>query len=323
MAKHKAPEAVMTDHVDQAKTTEAVKKKKLNLPDFSWGTDNGKLIWALLDKMEKPENKKVFFGKKDKHEVTQNISADTKTTTVFKCIGSKSPTALMPSTFSRQGVGGGIGVVTMEGEDRKEYLAFYVPPTGPDCMTTTEAFNIWHESLAESGLLPKLIPIQPLYDPNQPLWSDDTGIQSGPSGQPEEDDKIQEVKLTKVPTAPTLRPCVLAKENIVPAPAMESCGSKALNHKVSIKHMKASIKKLPAKKTLLDMLLSLQEKNLKAINARVNAESEHATSKLLLKQKQHLLKELKLNIWILEEYHKKVRKLEKHHKAPPVASPVS
>ncbi|KAJ7788690.1 hypothetical protein B0H14DRAFT_2628028 [Mycena olivaceomarginata] len=34
-----------------------------------------------------------------------------------------------------QQTGGGIGVDTMEGDDGKEYMAFYVPPTGPDCTT--------------------------------------------------------------------------------------------------------------------------------------------------------------------------------------------
>jgi vacuolar-type H+-ATPase subunit E/Vma4 len=50
--------------------------------------------------------------------------------------------------------------------------------------------------------------------------------------------------------------------------------------------------------------------NLNAINSRANAEAKCAASELLLKQKQHLLEELKMGVWTPEEYRKKVRKLD-------------
>jgi hypothetical protein len=49
-----------------AKTTEKV-------PVIDWSGNNGALIWQLITELEKPENFKVFLGKRDKHEVISLI----------------------------------------------------------------------------------------------------------------------------------------------------------------------------------------------------------------------------------------------------------
>ncbi|KAJ7488539.1 hypothetical protein B0H11DRAFT_1913024 [Mycena galericulata] len=112
------------------------------------------------------------------------------------------------------------------------------------------------------------------------------------------------------------RVCTPAKENAVPPVEKKTRGPKALDQEVALERVRASIKKLPVKRTPLDTLIALQESNLNAINAHANAENERATGELLLKQKQHLLEEFREGVWTVEEYCKKVRKLEKGRQAP-------
>jgi len=45
------------------KTTEKV-------PPIDWSGNDGALIWQLITELEKPENGKVFVGRKEKHEVS-------------------------------------------------------------------------------------------------------------------------------------------------------------------------------------------------------------------------------------------------------------
>ena len=49
----------------------AVKKpcQEVALPAIQWANDNSKLIWSLLTEIEKPENFRVLFGKRNKSEV--------------------------------------------------------------------------------------------------------------------------------------------------------------------------------------------------------------------------------------------------------------
>ncbi|KAJ7151178.1 hypothetical protein C8R46DRAFT_914372, partial [Mycena filopes] len=331
-----------------------------NLPDFPWTVDKNKLIWDLIGEMEKPENSKVLFGKKAPGE---NTSGDKKVT-VYKRIGENilpEYYKLEPGTLCAkrlQQTGGGVGVEPLEEEDGKQYMAFYIPPTGPDCTTAPAAANIWQEIEKDfvfftrlhkifatrpnvtpiaisTGLgpggpttlfyqppdeLPKLTPEQfagmhslhdiltryaapapsaDTYDPNEPLWTaDDTPP------------TIEEV--APVTPAPRKRPATQAtvkKENVAPTPSAKAHGPKALQQEASLERAKASFKKVPNKRSPLDMLLSLQEY---ASNAY-----PRATSELRLKQKQHLLEELRLGVWTPAEYRKKVKKLDKQEEAPP------
>ncbi|KAJ6614601.1 hypothetical protein B0H10DRAFT_1711934, partial [Mycena sp. CBHHK59/15] len=50
----------------------------------------------------------------------------------------------------------GIGVEAVEEEEGKEYMAFYIPPTGPDCTTVPEAVNIWEQIQGEFEFFPLL-----------------------------------------------------------------------------------------------------------------------------------------------------------------------
>ncbi|KAF8054710.1 hypothetical protein FPV67DRAFT_1644943 [Lyophyllum atratum] len=48
---------------------------KTTIPSIAWQSNNGELIWNLITELERPENFKVFCGKKDKDE---NTSGDSK-----------------------------------------------------------------------------------------------------------------------------------------------------------------------------------------------------------------------------------------------------
>ena len=45
------------------------KVPKLKLPDLPWGEDDDKLVWAFITELERDENYKVLFGKKNVNEV--------------------------------------------------------------------------------------------------------------------------------------------------------------------------------------------------------------------------------------------------------------
>jgi hypothetical protein len=44
-------------------------KSTVSVPVINWTANEAELIWKLITKLEKPENSKVFIGKKDKNEV--------------------------------------------------------------------------------------------------------------------------------------------------------------------------------------------------------------------------------------------------------------
>jgi hypothetical protein len=44
---------------------------KSSIPPISWDANQHALTWALLNELEKQENFKVLFGKKDPKEVSQ------------------------------------------------------------------------------------------------------------------------------------------------------------------------------------------------------------------------------------------------------------
>ena len=43
---------------------------KSTLPSINWAADDSALVWGLIVEMEKKENVKVLFGKKEKNEVS-------------------------------------------------------------------------------------------------------------------------------------------------------------------------------------------------------------------------------------------------------------
>ena len=44
-------------------------RSKSSLPSINWNADDSALLWSLISEMEKKDNSKVLFGKKEKNEV--------------------------------------------------------------------------------------------------------------------------------------------------------------------------------------------------------------------------------------------------------------
>jgi hypothetical protein len=61
-------------------------RKQSNLPDFPWTADKNKLVWDLITEMEKPDNSKVLFGKKEKGEVRDYQTTTRHHLIFFGCI---------------------------------------------------------------------------------------------------------------------------------------------------------------------------------------------------------------------------------------------
>jgi hypothetical protein len=54
--------------------TASEKSEKPRIPEINWSANNFSAIWALLAEIEKKENYRVLFGKKDVAEVSLSIS---------------------------------------------------------------------------------------------------------------------------------------------------------------------------------------------------------------------------------------------------------
>ena len=57
------------------------KATKSRIPDINWSANKSSLIWALLAQIEKDENYRVLYGKKDVSEVSISISSARKRVT--------------------------------------------------------------------------------------------------------------------------------------------------------------------------------------------------------------------------------------------------
>ena len=82
--------------------------KRADLPDVDWQANDLALTWELVGQLEKHENYRVLFGKRDKNEVWwtvslrinltshQNTSSDTKVD-VYKRIAER----ILPELYAR------------------------------------------------------------------------------------------------------------------------------------------------------------------------------------------------------------------------------
>lgn len=55
--------------------TPAVKAEKPRIPEINWSANNSSAVWALLAEIEKHENYRVLYGKKDVAEVSKFLSS--------------------------------------------------------------------------------------------------------------------------------------------------------------------------------------------------------------------------------------------------------
>ncbi|KAF8800871.1 hypothetical protein BYT27DRAFT_7216700 [Phlegmacium glaucopus] len=147
----------------------AIKATKLKLPDIPWAEDDYKLVSAFLTELEKTENYKVLFGKKDSSE---NTSGESRVA-VFKRIGSIIVPGLFqlnPGAISER-LKGQLDRLTKtyrkhaarlrqtgDGVDggNVEHFDYYIPAEGPNEGTPLVAVNIWQDIEKDFKFFPRL-----------------------------------------------------------------------------------------------------------------------------------------------------------------------
>ncbi|KAF8811785.1 hypothetical protein BYT27DRAFT_7208178 [Phlegmacium glaucopus] len=155
--------------------TAADKAEKPRIPEINWSANNSSAVWALLDEIEKTENYRVLYGKKN---VAENTSGETKVTVYTRIAEAILPElfAVNPNTV-RDRVKSKLeslktvykkhakrlhqtGEGVQENEDgsqgSEETLSFYIMGDGPCVETPPHAVNIWKEIEKEFPFFPTL-----------------------------------------------------------------------------------------------------------------------------------------------------------------------
>ncbi|KAF9232460.1 hypothetical protein BU15DRAFT_81226 [Melanogaster broomeanus] len=119
------------------------------IPDIQWSND---MVWQLIDQIERNENRVVLLGKWQKGNKT---SGDSKVA-VYQRIGA----AVLPTYHAINAIAtGDRGVKSSNGakdDEPDEYFDCYIPVSGPDVTTTTEAQSIWDEIVEAFPFFPAL-----------------------------------------------------------------------------------------------------------------------------------------------------------------------
>ncbi|KAJ7037114.1 hypothetical protein C8F04DRAFT_953193, partial [Mycena alexandri] len=138
---------------------------KSSLPAIQWASNDGLLIWRLLDLIQKKENFVVLFGKQDPKE---NTSGDNKITVYERIAQELFPEDFQdhPKTLGKRvrgktddlckiykeksallcQTGGGVGAPEDdEGTGVHHYLDYYIPHDGPHHDTPVAAVNLWEQ----------------------------------------------------------------------------------------------------------------------------------------------------------------------------------
>ncbi|KAJ7238943.1 hypothetical protein C8J57DRAFT_1478547 [Mycena rebaudengoi] len=255
--------------------------------------------------------------------------------------------------------GGGLGGNDDEDESLHEYMQCYIPCNGPDETTTTEAKNLWDEIMNEFPFFAtfhRLVSTRPNVNPPVIITGVGPGgrrithIQppSAPSHEPFPDHLIDPslhgrvatpllqsprsvrsgtpISWEATPTKSARRPLqILDKENKPPQTEkkknkvkMES--SPNLSH--AILAARASVSKVPAKRSFEEMLVSMHEDNIKQAHARQSAQDDLAKRRLMLEEKAQLIDmQQKLGIYSNDEFREKLKEIEMSY--APAAQPKS
>ncbi|KAF9234515.1 hypothetical protein BU15DRAFT_36655, partial [Melanogaster broomeanus] len=140
---------------------------KPSLSEIPWGKNDHARVWKLIDKISKPANYKVLFGKLNRNEVSKNTSGETKAS-VYKRVGAvvlpefhmidptttgdrvKAKIEILTKTYKHHAkklhtTGSGIRGEDDSLSDDDEFCEFYIKAHGPDENTTEEALNLWEQ----------------------------------------------------------------------------------------------------------------------------------------------------------------------------------
>ncbi|KAF8186682.1 hypothetical protein BJ912DRAFT_852063 [Pholiota molesta] len=310
------------------------KALKVKIPELQWAEDDYKKTWEFINLLEKEENYKVLFGKKAPGE---NTSGDTRIA-VFRRIAQ----ALFPFYFELDGgtVADRLKSLRQDGEDagedsqyaddsQREVFEYYIPPEGPSETTPAEAVNLWQKIERDFPFFPRLHRIFSTR-PNVTPIAITTAL--GPGGrktvwyQSPDDDAVPESSnapppLTVTPNAATLSPPRVFGANLtnsapVPTPTHHNTTNATVTpsktHKrppkssgvlhEAIEKARSQIEKVPQKRSLVDTLVEMNEKNQQRWD-------DEAKEKLLLQKRSQLLEEFKLGLWTKDEYRDQVQLL--------------
>ncbi|KDR82164.1 hypothetical protein GALMADRAFT_59519 [Galerina marginata CBS 339.88] len=318
----------------------APKAPKPKLPDIPWSEDEDKLVWSFLTELEKDENYKVLFGKKT---VNENTSGDSKTAVFKRIGFAILPklAEIDAGTIANRKqagrlrqTGGGLDENDGSSQSRDEELDYYIPADGPNASTPAAAVNLWQQIELDFKFFPRLHKIYAAR-PNVTPIVITTGV--GPSGQkavwyqsPNDEPPAAaamspaaaEASQPTQPTSP-LRAMPASEPPTTPprsfgtnitqttvnvaTPTVDTGRKRAPKtstvSREAVEKARANIEKVPQKRTLLDTLIEIQEKNSKIWN-------DEAKEKILLQKRAHLLEEFKLGLRTKEEYHEKLEELE-------------
>ncbi|KAF8816060.1 hypothetical protein BYT27DRAFT_7279137 [Phlegmacium glaucopus] len=297
----------------------AIKATKSKLPDIPWAEDDYKLISAFLMELEKTENYKVLFGKKDPSE---NTSGESQVSVFNEQL--KGQLDRLTKTYHKHaaqlhqtgdGIDGG----------NVEHFDYYILAEGPNEGTPLVAVNIWEDIEKDFKFFPRLHKIFSAR-PNVVLIAITTAL--GPYGQrtvwyqsPNNKDSSVPAPITdsqidpqllriSEPDAPPTPPrtfgtnITAATANVTPqAVSTNRVPKPSIVSREAIEKARLSIQKVPQKHSLLDTLVELHDKN----NQKW---SEENLAKLNIQKRGQILEEFKLDIWTKEEYLEQVRKLE-------------
>ncbi|KAF8059891.1 hypothetical protein FPV67DRAFT_1674386 [Lyophyllum atratum] len=326
---------------------------KSDIPAIPWVADNGKLIWALITELEKPENYKVFCGKKNKHE---NTSGDSKAKVAKRMAEVIYPEyyKINPRTVGDH-VKGKLDALISEYQKHVKRLrktgkgvggpeetmpAFFIEGAGPDESTPFEAVNIWDEIVRVWPYFPRLHALYASRPNVTPIAV--TGI--GPAEPQTEwhqhpDDFIDPVLRTPphppaTPTAETpnrsfgsdrtkgFEPGTSPPSQLQSFSSQESVGSATRFPRAStasrqvIEKMKAANSTVLKKRSAVELLVEVSKENMKFLQDDARRKQDVHERVQVTTERGQLFQEYTAGIWTVEEFCRKADELSKCTEPP-------
>ncbi|KAF8056303.1 hypothetical protein FPV67DRAFT_1531959 [Lyophyllum atratum] len=324
---------------------------KTTIPSIAWQSNNGELIWNLITELEKPENFKVFCGKKDKDE---NTSGDSKAKA-----SKRMAEVILPDYFKINGrtvgdrvkgkidaliteyrkhakrltkTGEGIGGPDSQSDDTP--ASFFIEGGGPNEETPAHALNIWDEIVRVWPYFPRM---HALFGsrPNVTPIAVTTGV--GPNGLQTQwfqrpDDFIDPVLLNtperpvaSAPTQPLTATRSFGSEHTnyepgTPTPSQVSrsqvSGSLLPRYAKPSSASRDAIERLKASNSTVPKKRSAIDQLLELSKENIQFMRDSSERKQVSSERSQLFEEYKAGLWTDVEFRAKVDELTRS-KSPP------
>jgi len=249
--------------------------------------------------------------------------------------------------------GGGVGGNDDDGDESlHEFMSCYIPTGGPDKTTTPDAQNLWEAIVKEFPFFPFF---HNLYSTranvNPPVVITGVGpagrkivhLQppSGSAGVPFPDHLIEPTLMnlaatpppppsrgsSPIPWSPTPSPVKTLRSPLKPLKENRdpSTQTPKVKHETplsaAILRARQNVKKIPAKRSLEDTLISLHENTMKQTAKRAALQDELAQRRLMLDEKAQLIEMHRLGIYNKEEFLAQLSAIEARFKVATQPSP--